>query len=300
MSEKLNFAEELSGVWTALVTPIKGKSINTVTLDGLIEQSVSAGVKGLIVLGTTGESPTVTDEEREKVIARAVATSRKRIPIFVGAGSNDTRHALHQIRQAERLGAGGLLIVTPYYNKPTEAGLRRYFLDLANHSSLPIILYHIPGRCAVGISIPLALELSRHQRIVGLKDAGGDVARVSELARLAPPDFAILAGDDALALPMMAVGATGVVSVLSNIVPALMVEMVNSANTGKYARALELHRKLAPLCQALFLETSPSPIKEALRIAGVDAGKVRSPLVPVSSATRKALRNSLRDLGILA
>ncbi len=298
MSENHPLVSKFDGVWTALVTPFRGKGLALDVLDHLIERAISAGVKGLIILGTTGESPTVTPDERKKLIARAVATSRKRIPIFVGAGSNDTRHALAQVEQAEQLGSDGLLIVTPYYNKPTETGLRTYFLKLADSSSLPIIMYHIPGRCGVGISIPLALELALHPRIVGLKDAGGDVARVSELARLAPSDFTILSGDDGLTLPMMSVGAKGVISVLSNIVPELTVKMVKEVLDGKFSSALDYHRKSAPLCHALFMETSPSPIKEALNMTGVKVGNVREPLVPVTAGTRSRLKKALHDLGI--
>lgn len=300
MSKKLTSANNLSGVWTALVTPFSASRLDLNAFDTLIERAVPAGIRGLIVLGTTGESPTVTPEEREKLISRAVETAKKRIPIFVGAGSNDTRHALHQIEQAERLGADGLLIVTPYYNKPTQAGLRRYFTTLADKSSLPIILYHIPGRCGVGISEPLVLELAQHPRIVGLKDAGGDVSRVSDLARLVPDDFSILSGDDGLTIPMMSVGAVGVVSVLSNVVPEMTVAMVKNALEGKLRTALEYHRRLSPLCRALFLETSPSPVKEALKLTGLNVGSVREPLAPVTASTRAELKSVLKSLGLIS
>lgn len=281
-----------------MVTPFRGKNLALESLDLLIERSIRARISGLIVLGTTGEAPTVTFEERKILIARAVATSNKRIPIFVGIGSNDTAHVLRQVDQAEECGADGLLVVTPYYSKPTEEGLRRYFLTIADRTKLPIILYHIPGRCAVGISIPLVLELARHKNIMGIKDAGGDVSRVSEIARLAPEEFTVLAGDDGLTLPMMSVGAVGTVSVLSNLVPEIMVNMVRNASVGNYSEALVSHRKLAPLIHALFLESSPAPIKEALNLTDIKVGAVRAPLVPVSSKTKAVIKKTLQELGL--
>jgi len=286
-------AESLPGVWTALVTPFKGGGINWAVWEELLERAVKARLTGVVVLGSTGESPSVSDIERSKLIRKAVKIARKRMFVIVGAGGANFPHVMHQIAEAADFGSDGILLVTPYYSKPTQAGLRRYFQILADLSEVPIILYHIPGRCGVGVSPALALELAEHPAIIGLKDAGGDVARVSDLARKAPPGFTILSGDDPLALPMISVGAKGVVSVVSNIAPIRVREMVDAALAGDFALALQHHRSLAPLNDAFFLETNPAPIKEAMNLAGIRVGAVRLPLAPVTSKTRNALREAL-------
>lgn len=282
-----------------MVTPFRGRSVGYETLERLVGRAADARLSGVVALGTTGESPTVTEEERERVIACAVNAAQGRMRVLVGAGSHNLRHALDNVAQAARLGADGLLVVTPYYSKPTQPGLRRYFVTLADASPLPIVLYHIPARCGVGISLPLVLELARHSHIIGIKDAGGDVQRVSDIARQAPDDFAVLSGDDPLTLPMISVGAVGVVSVLSNIAPGMTRELVEAALSGDFGTALALHRRLSPLCAALFLETSPAPIKAAMNIAGMRVGSVRPPLAPVTFNTRRALKRALAEVGEL-
>jgi 4-hydroxy-tetrahydrodipicolinate synthase len=293
-------AARLAGVWTALVTPFRGKNLDTGRFGELIDQAIDARLTGVVVLGSTGESPVITSAERSRLIEIAVRrSSESDLRVLVGVGSSDTRHAVEQAKQAAAAGADGLLVVTPYYNKPTQAGLRQYFLTIAGATDRPIVMYHIPGRCAVGISQELALELASHPRIIGMKDAGGDVSRVAELCRLAPDEFVILSGDDSLTLPMISVGAVGVVSVLSNIAPKLTNRMVSSALKGDFVTALEIHRQLAPLWSALFLETSPAPAKEAMKLIGLPVGEVRPPLVKVTRATREALKTALKHLGNL-
>lgn len=281
------------------MTPFKASRLNIGEWEAGIERAAAARITGVVVLGTTGESPAITEPERVELISNAIKRSAGRVKVMVGTGSNNLDHARHQVEQAAELGADAVLIVTPYYNKPTQTGLRNYFLTLADSSRLPIIIYHIPGRCGVGVSPSLTLELAHHERIVGIKDAGGDVIRVSELARLAPPGFTVLSGDDALTLPMMSVGARGVVSVLSNLAPRLTREMVDLALAGDFASALKIHRRLSPLMAALFLETSPSPAKEAMHLLGHNVGSVRPPLAPVEASTKQALKRALELAGEL-
>jgi len=191
------------------------------------------------------------------------------------------------------------LVVTPYYNKPTPAGIKRHFLSIADKSSIPIILYHIPGRCGVGISVEVVLELAEHENIIGVKEAGGDVWRSGEIARQAPDNFAVLSGDDALTLTLLSVGAVGVISVISNLAPRLMKQMIDHALAGDFQHALSIHRRLSPLLSALSLETNPGPIKEAMNLLEMKVGQVRSPLAPVTKITRNAIRQALKDVGEL-
>jgi len=292
-------AQTVPGVWTALVTPFRGRTINWEVWEALVERAAAAKITGIVVLGSTGESPAVAESERERLIARAVEIARKRLYVMVGAGSFNQSHAIHQVKQAASLGADSVLVVTPYYNKPTQTGLRRYFLAIAEKSPLPIILYHIPGRCGVGISPRLTLRLANHPQIIGLKDAGGDVARVGDIVSRAPEDFTVLSGDDPLTLPMMALGAKGVVSVLSNIVPNRVRELVEAASRGAFIEALTIHKGLTPLNSTFFLETNPAPVKEAMNQAGIRVGSVRPPLAPVSAKTRNALKAALKLAGEL-
>ncbi len=292
-------AEELSGVWTALVTPFKAGRVDKVRLANLVERAKEAGLTGIVPVGTTGEAPALSPSEWYTVIQTSIKTANQQIKVVPGVGTNNTSKTLENIRIAEDLGADGVLIVVPYYNKPTPEGLKRHFLLCAEVSNIPIILYHIPSRCGVGIPLDLALDLAQHPKFIGIKDAGGDVLRVSELARRAPRKFAILSGDDLLTLPFISVGAVGVISVISNIAPKMTKKMVDFALKGDFKSALEIHRKLAPLNLALGLETNPSPIKEALNLVGIKVGLVRPPLAPVSAQTRAAIKNSIKEIGDL-
>jgi len=250
-------------------------------------------------LGSTGESAALSEAEQEAVISTVVSAAGGRLGVMVGAGTNNTPKTIQNIRRAADLGADAALVVAPYYNKPTPAGLRRHFLAVADDSPLPIVLYHIPSRCGVGIHLELTLELATHPRIIGIKEAGGDVWRSGEIARRSPADFAVLSGDDPLTLPLMAVGAAGTISVVSNLAPKMTVRMVKLALEGNYASALAMHRQLAPLLSALSLETNPGPIKEAMNLCGLDVGRVRPPLAPVTADTRRRLRAALELVGEL-
>ena len=298
LNEKLT-ANRLQGVITALVTPFENTKVNLAKFEELVRLAAVAKLSGIVPLGTTGESPTLSSYERHAVIQRAIDAADGRLSVVVGTGSNSTKVTIENTRAAANSGADAALVVTPYYNKPTPAGLKRHFTAVANSSPIPIVLYHIPGRCGVGIPLDLALELAQHENIIGIKEAGGDVWRSGEIARQAPDGFIVLSGDDALTLPLMAVGAQGVISVISNIAPVLMKTMVDHALAGDMRNALQVHRKLSPLLGALALETNPGPIKEAMNILGMAVGQVRLPLANPRTATRKALAAAVEELGSL-
>ncbi|NQU05116.1 MAG: 4-hydroxy-tetrahydrodipicolinate synthase, partial [Calditrichaeota bacterium] len=295
-NEELN-AKGLRGVWTALVTPFIGERVNYNRLINLVELAAKAGLTGIVPLGSTGESASLDEKERIEVIKTAVNAADNKLKVMVGAGTNNTSKTIANIKQAHSLGADAALVVTPYYNKPTPEGLKHHFLTVADVSPIPIVLYHIPSRCGVGIPLDLVVTLSEHPHIIGIKEAGGDVWRSGEIARLTDNRFAVLSGDDTLTLPLMSVGAIGVISVISNLAPKLFHKMIEHCLKNDFKSALRIHQKLSPVLDALGMETNPAPIKEAMNIFGLKAGKVRTPLVPVRPATRRAIRCSLEQLG---
>ncbi len=291
-------SEQLKGVTTALVTPFDRTKVDLDRLGELIDKAGNANISGVVPLGTTGESPSLTADERHAVIQMAVDRAKEGLAVIVGAGTNNTKTTIENIRQAADLGADGVLIVAPYYNKPTPAGLKKHFNAIADAAPIPIVLYHIPGRCGVGIPFDLVLELAKHENIIGIKEAGGDVWRSGEIARrTSEEDFAVLSGDDSLTTPLLSVGAVGVISVISNLTPRLFKKMVDFALAGDLKNAMAMHHRLSPLLEALSLETNPAPIKEAMVQAGVDAGQVRLPLAPVKAATRKVIAAALEETG---
>ncbi len=301
MLKEILSSKNICGVITALITPFQGsRAANKVNLDKyreLIKLAAEAKLAGVVALGTTGESPTLNGDERHAIIQTAINAAPEGLAVIVGTGTNNTRTSIENTRMAAELGADGALVVTPYYNKPTPAGLKAHFTAIADASRIPIILYHIPGRCGVGIPVDLALKLGEHRNIIAIKEAGGNVWRSGEIARQAPENFAVLSGDDNLTLPLMSVGVVGVISVISNIKPKLFNHMVQAMLDGRLSEARELHYKLAPLLNALSLETNPAPIKEAMNLIGMDTGSVRSPLAGVCSATKKALQVVLEKVG---
>ena len=287
----------LKGVFTALVTPVKRGRADVARFADLVDIARSAGISGIVPLGTTGESPALDDAVRSRIITTTVKAADGRLSVIVGAGSNNTFRTIESVRQAAGLGTDAVLIVAPYYNKPTQEGLKRHFLTIADRSPVPVVLYHIPSRCGVGIPLELVLELAKHPRIIGIKEAGGDIWRSGEIARLTGDDFAVLSGDDNLTLPLLAVGASGVISVISNIAPKVLSEMVESMHRGDLTGALKINRKLSPLLKALSLETNPGPIKEAMKQAGKSVGDVLPPLAPVRPKTRQAIKHALQEVG---
>src|SRR2546427_1773637 len=284
------------GTFTALVTPFRDSAIDVAGFKKLIEAQIAAGITGVVAIGTTGESPTLSHEEREQVIRLSVATANKRCLVLAGTGSNATQHAVADTRIAEQFGADGALLVAPYYNKPSQEGLFRHFKTIADATSLPIVLYNIPGRCSVDILPDTVARLAKECRnIVSIKEASGSVERVSELRRCVAESFTILSGDDSLTLPFMAVGAAGVVSVASNLFPSEACALVRACESGDLKSAAELHRKLLPLFKDLFIEPNPVPVKTALGWRGAMSGEVRLPLCEMSEANRARLRKTLED-----
>jgi 4-hydroxy-tetrahydrodipicolinate synthase len=284
------------GTFTALVTPLRDGGIDRSAFEQLIEGQIAADITGIVAIGTTGESPTLSHEEREELIHIAVKTSNKRCLVIAGTGSNATQHAVVDTKTAEKLGCDGALLVAPYYNKPSQEGLFRHFKAVADATSLPIILYNIPGRCSVDITPETVVRLANECRnIRSIKEASGSVERVSELRRRLPESFTILSGDDSLTLPFMAVGAAGVVSVASNLFPVEVCALISACESGDLKSAEQLHRKLLPLFKDLFIEPNPVPVKTALGWRGVMSGEVRLPLCEMSEANQARLRKTLEE-----
>jgi 4-hydroxy-tetrahydrodipicolinate synthase len=284
------------GTFTALVTPFRDGGIDVSAFEQLIDTQIAAGITGIVAIGTTGESPTLSHEEREQVIHVAVAKANKRCLVLAGTGSNSTQHAIADTKRAEKLGVDAALLVGPYYNKPSQEGLFRHFKAIAEATSLPIMLYNIPGRCGVDIVPETVARLAKQCRnIVSIKEASGSVERIGDLRRRLPDEFTILSGDDSLTLPFMAVGAAGVVSVASNVFPSEVCALVRAAESGDLKLAEKMHRKLLPLFKDLFIEPNPVPVKTALGWRGGMSSEVRLPLCEMSEANRARLRKTLED-----
>jgi len=284
------------GTFTALVTPFRNGAIDVAAFEKLIESQIAAGITGIVAVGTTGESPTLSHEERQELIRLAVATTKKRCQVLAGTGSNATQHAVADTKMAEKLGADGALLVAPYYNKPSQEGLFRHFKTIADATALPIMLYNIPGRCGVDIASDTVARLAKEcSNIVTIKEASGSVERVSELRARLPESFTILSGDDSLTLPFMSAGAVGVVSVASNLFPAEVCALVRAYECGDAKLALNLHRKMFPLFKDLFIEPNPVPVKTALGWRGTMSGEVRLPLCEMNGANQARLRRTLEE-----
>src|SRR5215475_2243247 len=284
------------GTFTALVTPFRNSAIDVAAFEKLIKNQIAAGISGVVAVGTTGESPTLSHEERQELIRLAIATAKKRCLVLAGTGSNATQHAVADTKTAEKLGADGALLVAPYYNKPSQEGLFRHFKAIADATALPIMLYNIPGRCGVDIVPETVARLAKECRnVVSIKEASGSVERISELRRRLPDPFTILSGDDSLTLPFMAVGAAGVVSVASNLFPFEMCALVRACESGDLKSAAKLHRKLLPLFKDLFIEPNPVPVKTALGWRGSISPEVRLPLCEMSETNQARLRKTLED-----
>jgi len=290
-----NLHEQLSGVHTALVTPFDSNgSLDPGAFDALVTRQLDTGVAGLVPVGTTGEAPTLREDERDRIIGRTVELSSGRAFVLAGTGSNDTAKAIAWTRRAEQLGADGCLVVTPYYNKPTQAGLLQYFGAVAESTGLPIILYSVPGRCGIEIAPETAAALhEQYDNIIGIKEAGGRVDRVTEIRKACGSDFIILSGDDGLTLPFLAAGAAGVISVVSNLAPELMVSLLDAWNEGRTEEAREIHESVFDLANAMFIESSPVPVKAALALQGLMQDTVRAPLVPLSNKGMSFLKEAL-------
>lgn len=284
------------GTFTALVTPFRESAIDFTALRNLIESQIAAGIDGIIAVGTTGESPTLTHDERKGVIRCAIETANKRCLVLAGTGSYSTREAIAATQEAEKLGVDGALLVSPYYNKPSQEGLFRHFSAIAKSTPLRLMLYNIPGRCGVDIAAETVARIqSDCPNVVSIKEAGGNVDRVSELRARLPDAFTVLSGDDGLTLPFLAAGAVGVVSVASNLLPREMCDLVDVFAKGDLKRAEGLHRKLYWLFKDLFIEPNPVPIKTALSWRGTILAEVRLPLCEMSPANQARLRKTLEE-----
>jgi 4-hydroxy-tetrahydrodipicolinate synthase len=294
----------LRGAFTALITPMKANG--DVDYDGfrrLLDFQIEEGIDGLVPLGTTGESPTLEDAEEEKLIRIAVDTVKGSVPIIVGAGSNSTKSAVGYAQRAKDLGADAALVVTPYYNKPNDEGIFLHFEAVAK-VGIPVIIYNIGSRTGKNISAPLMDRLSRIPGIAGVKESSGDINQMGDIIndvagkrKAAGGAFAVLSGDDALTLPLIALGGDGVVSVVSNLVPGKVAALAHAALDGDFEKARRLHGELLPFVKAAFVETNPIPIKAALAMAGLPSGPTRLPLGPLSKVSEAVLRQAMADLG---
>lgn len=282
------------GTFTALVTPFREGAIDAPAFEKLIETQIDAGIDGIVAVGTTGESPTLSHDEREQVIRLAVTIANGRCKVLAGTGSNSTQHAVADTKAAEKLGVDGALLVAPYYNKPSQEGLFRHFQAIAQATSLPIMLYNIPGRCGVDVAADTVVRLAEACRnIVSIKEASGSVERVGELRVRLPEAFTILSGDDSLTLPFMASGAVGVVSVASNLYPAEVGALVRAFQSGDVKLARELQGKMFAIFKDLFIEPNPVPAKTALAWRGAMTAEVRLPLCEMSEANQTRLRKTV-------
>ena len=281
------------GTFTALVTPFRKGDVDPAAFEKLIEAQIGAGIDGVVAVGTTGESPTLSHQEREEVIRRAVTIANHRCKVLAGTGSNSTAHAIADTKMAEKLGVDGALLVAPYYNKPSQEGLFRHFKAIAAETKLPIMLYNIPGRCGVDIGADTVVRLAETcGNIVSIKEASGSVERVGELRSRLPEAFTILSGDDSLTLPFMSVGAAGVVSVASNLFPAEVCALVRAFQSGDVKSAQQMQRKMLPIFKDLFIEPNPVPAKTALEWRGAMSAEVRLPLCEMSEANQARLRKT--------
>ena len=288
---------KLCGVYTALATPFKNGNVDYDAFKALIENQIQGGVAGIVPVGTTGESPTLDYIEHSKVIEFAIACAAGRCQVIAGTGANSTAEAIKLTAEAKAMGADATLQVTPYYNKPTPEGIYRHFSEVADKVGLPVVLYNVPGRTGVPIPVDTIVRLSANPMIAAVKEAGGSVDRVSQI--LDKCDTTVLSGDDGLTLPMLSVGAKGVISVASHIIPAEMVALVKKALAGDFAGALAIHRKYYRLFTNLFIESNPIPVKAAMEMVGMGKAEYRLPLCGISDAHRETLRQTLIECGVL-
>lgn len=288
------------GVYTALVTPFTEKgTVDEAGLKRLVEEQIAAGVQGLVPMGTTGESPTLSHEEHIDVVAKVVDWTKGRVPVIAGTGSNSTDEALHLTAKAKAVGATATLQVVPYYNKPNQEGLYRHFWAIAEAVDLPMIVYNIAGRTGKNMETDTLMRLASHKNIVGVKEASGDLGQMMDVLARRPRGFSVLSGDDNLALPLVALGGDGVISVASHLVPGPLVELVREALAGNLPRAREIHYRLMPLFKAMFIDTNPIPVKTALAFQGKMGETFRLPMCAMDDAKRQVLKEVLKAQGLL-
>jgi len=289
----------IAGSMTALVTPFRDGEFDEQAYRGLIEFQIGAGTDALVPCGTTGESPTLSHEEHDHVVDVCLAATAGRVPVIAGAGSNSTREALRLTRHAKDAGADAALLITPYYNKPTQEGLYRHFAHVAERVDIPIVLYNVPGRTGVNLLPETVARLAEIPNIVAIKEASADLRQASRIIELCGERIAVISGDDFTVLPLLAIGGKGVISVVSNVAPALMARLVDAFLAGDYRSAREAHYRLLPLSEAMFIETNPIPVKTALALMGKIAPEFRLPMCPMSEKNQELLARALRVAGLI-
>jgi 4-hydroxy-tetrahydrodipicolinate synthase len=295
--------QQLTGTITALITPFIEDEIDEEGLIALIRDQLDQGINGILFLGSTGESATLTSEEEARILTLAHREIRGKVPILAGTGSYSTRQTIEKTKKAKDLGADIAFVVTPYYNKPTQEGIFRHFEAITQAVDLPILIYNIPGRCGTNIETKTLLRIAALPNIIGVKEASGNICQVGDVYETIVrkyPHFALFSGDDNFTLPMMALGARGVISVISNLIPRQMIEMVDAALSGDYSAARKLHFELLPLFKAVFMETNPIPIKTAMNLCGKPAGPCRLPLCEMNSNNVIALTELLKEARLLS
>jgi len=292
--------KSFEGSIVAMVTPFRDGKVDEAKIRELVEFHVKNGTDAIVPCGTTGESPTLSHAEHKRVVEVTIAAAAGRVPVIAGTGSNSTAEAIELTQHAKKAGADGVLMVCPYYNKPTQAGLIAHYKAVAAAVDIPIIMYNIPGRTGVNMLTETVAALAELPNIVGMKEASGSLEQMTEVISLCGDRLTVVSGDDTLTLPLMAVGGKGVISVVANIVPKETAEMTRAALNGDWKRAKELHLRLFPLCKAMFYETNPIPVKTAMQLLGRLNGELRLPLCPMSQANRDKLQKALRAYGLLS
>lgn len=292
----------LRGAITALVTPFRDGKLDTESLEKHLRWQIEQGIDGLLACGTTGETPALTQEEQDTVISTTVklaSQADRKVPVLAGAGTNSTVKTIKRVGEVKELGADAALVVTPYYNKPTQEGLYRHYAEVCENTDLPVVIYNVPSRTGGNI-LPATVEriAAKYDRIIAVKEASGNVDQSTDIVRRLGEKVAVLSGDDSLTLPILAVGGKGVISVVSNIVPYDTANMVKFFEQRDFQAALALHQKLFGLIKALFIETNPGPVKAACGILGLNSGEVRLPLAPVSEESHEKIRKAIEDYGI--
>ena len=286
------------GSGVAIVTPFNDQGVDFDKLGELLEWHISEGTDAIIICGTTGESATMSDEEKKETIRFTVEKVNNRIPVIAGTGSNNTKHSIELSQYAEEVGADGLLIVTPYYNKTTQKGLIEHYTAIADKVNIPIIVYNVPGRTGLNALPSTLFEMSKHPNIRGVKEASGNIAQVAEIARLVDDDFYIYSGNDDMVVPLLSLGGHGVISVVANILPKDTHNMVQFFLDGDIEASKELQLKMKPLIDALFIEVNPIPVKEAMNLLGMKVGPCRLPLTSMSNENREKLIDEMKKYGI--
>jgi 4-hydroxy-tetrahydrodipicolinate synthase len=288
-----------AGVLTALVTPFRDGAVDERALTELVELQIAAGVDGVVPCGSTGEAATLSHAEHQRVVEVAVAAARGRVHVLAGTGSNNTVEAIQLTQHAKEAGADGALLISPYYNRPTQDGIFAHYAEIARRTSFPLVVYNIPGRTGSNVLPSTIARLAEVDQIVGVKESCGDLNQISHVIASVPDSFAVLAGDDWATLPMLALGGKGVISTIGNVAPGEVVDLVRAFRAGDIERARSVHYRLLPLIDALFCETNPIPVKAALAMRGLIHEELRLPLLPISNGNRERLQAVLKELGLL-